>query len=156
MTPRYFGNQGVATPRYFFYLDLNIGLHGSILKLSNWNFYKGSQICENFRLIAHKLRSEQNFCHTNSKTTPRYFGHRGVMTRRVPKDQGVTTRRYLGNRQVVLLFVWAFKPMLLPLEQHSFIKLSKININYTKIFDLCLKKFPSPRIFGFLSTGKSF
>jgi len=50
--------------------------------------------------------------------------------------------------------------MLMPLKQHSFIKLSKININYTKTFDLSLKKFPSLRIFGqlpgFLGTGESF
>ena len=55
---------------------------------------------------------------------------------------------HFGNRRVVLLIVWSFKPMQLPLKQHSFKKLSNSNINYTKTFDLCLKNYPSPRIFG--------
>jgi len=37
--------------------------------------------------------------------TRRCIGHQVVMTRRVPKDQGVTTRQYLQNWRVILLFV---------------------------------------------------
>ena len=62
----------------------------------------------------------------------------------------VETCRYFWNLLVVLRFVCSCKPMLLPLKQHSFKKLSKSNVNYETTFDLCLTNFPSPRIFGLL------
>ena len=49
--------------------------------------------------------------------------------------------RYFGNRRVVLLFVWTIKPMLLPLKQHSFIKMYKIKINYKKNIWYMFEKF---------------
>ena len=70
-----------------------------------------------------------------------------MATCRVPKDRGVPTCRYLGNRQVFFTVVWTFKPMLLPLKQHSFKKQSNRSINYTNTFDLCLNNVPSPNIF---------
>ena len=58
-----------------------------------------------------------------------------------PKYWGVKTPWCPKHRRVVLMFVWTFKPMLLPLKQHSFKKLSKSNVSYANTFDLCLKVF---------------
>ena len=57
--------------------------------------------------------------------------YRGVSTPRCPSHRGVATPRFPKHLEVVLLFVWASKPMLLPLKQHSLKNLSKSNINYT-------------------------
>ena len=99
----------------------------------------------------------------------------GVATHWFPKDWGVVTYSPVSkgpgshNSPVskgpgsldlpvskgpgdILLYVWNLKSMLLPLKQHSFKKLFNCNINYTTTFDLCLKTFPSPRIFGQLGT----
>ena len=134
---------------------------GELLLFLPWSWHRSTwvkfkaKICENVRLIAHKLRSARIFCHRNSKITPRYFEHRGVATRRVPKDQNLPVPWKLVSHFTICV---SLHPM--PLKQHSFIKLFKININYTKTFDVCLKKFLSRRIFwatsGFLSTRESF
>ena len=83
----------------------------------------------------------------------------GVITHWFPKDQGVVTHQFPMDRGVVnlwktnnsavskepgsrnstvsivpgnrFLYKWTFKPMLLPLKQHSFKKLFYSNINYS-------------------------
>ena len=90
---------------------------------------------------------------TASLSTKEEPGPQGLLLAPVP----VQLSRFPKYRGVFLLFVRNFKPMLLPLKQHSFKKLSIGNVNYTKTFDFCLKNFPSPRTFsqlqGFLITG---
>jgi len=44
--------------------------------------------------------------------------------------------------------MWTFKPMQLPLKQHSFKKMSKSNDNYTKTFDLCWTIFLAQEFLG--------
>ena len=92
--------------------------------------------------------------------TPQFPTYRGVMTPWFPKYQEVATPRIPNDQGVILLFLWTFKPMLLPLKQHSFTNMSTSTLIFINTFDLYKNKVPSPKILGrlpgFQSTGESF
>ena len=117
-TPRCLGHQGVTTPQCPMYQGV---------ATPRCPLHPG--VAKFDPLKIQKRPKYQGFA------TPRCLKHWGVSTPRCPKHRGV-----------VLLFVWTFKPMALPLKKHLFRKLSKSNIYYTSTFDLSLINFPSPRI----------